>query len=225
MSNAEWDRKPLPPIPAGMQKGWGLRIDDKPVDCRSARLDSKFGTWSYGMHPHGYDGWWFAEFGGGGVITLPYSVIDDILWVGLIEEDRPNLGGETLCAIGGYLDENENPETAARREAFEETGLSVPHFRLAGVPAASNRALFVADHRAGEGVKFYAAHVPQEALTPPTEGRRYWSPPRKAEVGRVVFMDWRDAVMSSPDALALAAIARLLATVGIAVSIPRERHP
>jgi len=189
-----------------------VTLDGQSVPCSSLRLESGFGTLSYGWHPKGYDTWCFAEEGGGGAICVPTCVKDGEWLVGLVEEDRPNLGGRTLCAPGGFVDPGERQADAARREVAEETGHDSSVKALGGVPMVSNRAFFFALPAQGQGVHAFTFEVNAAELCERTsEG--YWklAPKGKAELDGLLFMPWRTAVERCPDALALAAIARLLA--------------
>jgi len=64
----------------------------------------------------------------------------------LIEQFRHGSGEITLEIPGGMIDENETPETAARRELLEETGYSSENFILLGKshpnPAINNNTIF-----------------------------------------------------------------------------------
>ena len=134
-------------------------------------------------------------------------------------EDRPNLGDEpSLCAVGGMIDPGETRNNAQVREAGEEAELDTRKaFKLAGVPCVPDRLLFVADIANDEGVVAYALELSFDVLDPTVERGMYClrgaalSNMRKRD--RLVFMDWRDAVRASPDAIARAAIAQLLADI------------
>lgn len=219
----------LTELPPNAEPAWTLIVDGTPVRCRMARLESVFGSWSYGWHPGGYDTWWFAEHAGGGAIVLPYVQVDGRLLVGLIAEQRPNASGEVWGAIGGFVDGRESHLHAAQREALEEVGLmSDAVHALPGNAALSNRAFFAADLPAGEGVHFFAVEVPTAQIelagtnerhrsdvaatdetSPKVAGR--WRTPPGAEIEQILFLDWADAVFASADALALAGLGRLKA--------------
>ena len=122
------------------------------------------------------------------------------------------MGGERLCAIGGFIDAGEQPDVAAAREMAEEVALSdEPPAALPGPAANSNRASVIADPEEGQGAHFYALAVAPESLQPEHDACRVWRAPPQAEMASVQFYRWRDAIGRTADALALAGIARLLA--------------
>lgn len=205
--------KQLIPVPASISRDWTITVNGERVDAASACISSQFGRWHYGLHPHGYDTCWFEEPNGGGVITIPYSVIDNEIWVGLIIEHRPNMGGRRLCAIGGYIDPGEHPDFAAAREMAEEVALSdQPPTALPGPAANPNRAVYIADAERGQGCHFYCLSVAAESLQPERDSCRRWVAPESAEMDSVLFYHWREAIVRTADSLALAGIARLLAS-------------
>lgn len=152
-------------------------------------------------------------------MTVPYArTPEGELLVGLLLEKRANMGGEPVwCAIGGFVDPGESHDKAQAREANEETGLdSAKAEELAGMNTNANRAFFVADANAGEGVHAYGLSLPFGWLE--MDGESYklkdaalLSGFKKASDVRL--FPWRKAIGRSPDALARSAIAQLLATV------------
>lgn len=64
----------------------------------------------------------------------------------LNEEYRPPTGKVLLCCPGGYIDENEEPLDAGRREFLEETGYTADHFSVMGsaypYPGISNQKIY-----------------------------------------------------------------------------------
>lgn len=216
------------PIPLGKKRGWQVKIDGQPAEDveKIEVVSERFGTLSYGLRPEGYDGWAFKENGGGGAVTLPYTKMKDgTLFVGLIAEDRPNMGGKRLCIIGGFVNPGEKHEAAQVREAAHEADLnSVEAFELRGHPVNSNRAFFVADPADGEGVRAFAVEIPPEFVAVvidhddpalPRTSYRYQIPdelkPKFGKIPNVVLLPVYEAIRRTADALALAAIARLIA--------------
>lgn len=79
----------------------------------------------------------------------------------LIEQFRHGIEEVILEIPGGMIDEDEEPETAARRELLEETGYSAEHFMLLGKshpnPAIQNNTIYhylAVEAQKTEDVKF-----------------------------------------------------------------------
>lgn len=208
---------PVTRIPADQDPGWKIFLDGEERRVGLIELVSKYGRLSFGRRPEGYTAWAFAETGGGGPVTLPWTrtLAGEIL-VGLILEKRMNLGGDRLCAIGGFQKPGETQAAGQAREASEEAGLDTTRaVELPGLPTVSNRLFFVADPEAGEGTHAYALEVPFGWLVEAPDG--YVLGPgrqdpnfKKPEALR--FLPWREAVRQTCDSLARSAIAQLVAT-------------
>lgn len=200
-------------------RGWRVFIDGKECKVGIIEISSKFGMLTYGLRPEGYDSWVFREQGGGGAVTVPYArTPEGELLVGLLLEKRANMGDQPVwCAIGGFINPGETHETAQKRETAEEGGLDAAKAEeLAGMATNANRAFFVADASAGEGVRAYGLSLPFSWLE--LDGESYklkdaalLSSFRKASDVRL--FPWREAIYKSPDAFARSAIAQLLAKV------------
>ena len=145
----------MKPIPKDNARGWTVTIDgEERSGIGLIELSSRFGTLTYGLRPEGYDAWAFREEGGGGVVTIPYTIDPNgNVFVGLIQEKRTNMGSEpVLCVIGGFVDPDETHDSAQIRETAEESGLDARKSQhLDGAGANPNRAFFVADAMKGEG--------------------------------------------------------------------------
>lgn len=206
-------------IPEDKGRGWTVLVDDEERKVGSIEIKSKFGTLTYGLRPEGYDGWAFREQGGGGVVTVPYSrTPDGELLVGLLLEKRANMGDQPVwCAIGGFVDPGETHGQAQAREASEESRLDTTKAEeLAGMSTNANRAFFIADANAGEGVRAYGLSLPFDWLEADSEGYRLKDAALLASFKKacdVRLFLWRDAIGRSPDALARSAIAQLLVVV------------
>lgn len=201
------------PIPEGFTRGWKVFVRAGGV----VEISSKFGTLKYGLRPEGYDGWAFYGIGGGGSVTIPYARNKGELFIGLVNENRPNISHDpVLCAIGGFLDPKETHESAQRREASEEVGINTLKARkLTGVPTCPDRGFFVCNVDKDEGVHSYALEIPFEWLAPQGNGFTL-NPEHLLGVKResdVIFYHWRTAIALTPDGLARAAIAQLLSEV------------
>jgi ADP-ribose pyrophosphatase YjhB (NUDIX family) len=205
------------PIPKEKGRGWKVIIDGEERVVGQIELQSKFGTLTYGLRPEGYDGWVFREQGGGGVVTVPYSrTPDGELLVGLLMEKRANMGdGYVWCVIGGFIDPGETHKQAQVRETAEEAGLNaVTAMELAGPHTNANRAFFVADADAGEGVHASALSLPFDLLEADDSIFKLKDAavlPGFKKAADVRFFPWRVAVGITADALARAAIAQLVA--------------
>lgn len=206
-------------IPDDKGRGWTVLVDGEERKVSNIEISSKFGTLTYGLRPEGYDGWAFREQGGGGAVTVPYAhTPDGELLVGLLLEKRANMGDQPVwCAIGGFVDPGETHKQAQAREAGEESGLNTAKAEeLAGMATNANRAFFVADAKAGEGVHAYGLALPYGWLEEDGESFRLKDAallPGFKKVSDVRLFRWRDAIGRSPDALARSAISQLLATV------------
>lgn len=206
-------------IPKDKGRDWTVLVDGEERKVGLVELKSKFGTLTYGLRPEGYDGWVFREQGSGGAVTVPYAhTPEGELLVGLLLEKRANMGDEPVwCAIGGFVDPGETHAQTQAREAGEESGLDATKAEeLAGMNTNSNRAFFVADANAGEGVHAYSLSLPFDWLE--ADGESYklkdavlLSGFKRAD--NVRLFPWRKAIGCSPDALARSAIAQLLAAV------------
>jgi len=183
-------------------------------------MESRFGTLTYGRRPEGYDAWVFRETSGGGAVTLPYAVTPEgEILVGLLPEKRPNMGSmPVLCVVGGFVEPGETHEKAQAREAEQEAGINtVKAKKLGGVGINPNRAFFVADPGAGEGVQAFGLQLPFNMLE--ADDDLCWKLKSANELASVKkasdlrFFRWRHAAHLSPDGLALAAIAKLIAEV------------
>lgn len=203
------------------QRRWTVEIDGEKVSVGMVVFTHpNFGTVTYGLRPEGYDAWVVREPGGGGAATVPYArTPDGELLVALLRESRANMGDEPVWdLIGGFIDPGETHAEAQVREAEEETGLdTVRAHELPGLPAAANRAYWVADAKAGEGLHVWGIEVPFSHLEVDETFGGY---KLKSSIGieerkaaHVRFFPWREAVKCTPCALTRAAIAQLLADV------------
>lgn len=198
-------------VPA--DKRWKVTIDGVETSVDHLTLRSKFGALEYGMRPEGYPAWVFQQ--PGGVLTIPWARLPGgTVLVGLIEESRANLGGAQLCAIGGFPEPGESTATAEQRERHEESGLAGVPEKLPGAPLACNRLFWVVLSDT-DGDTAYGLRVPYQALGKSGDGS--WQIVdetilvKYSKRAKLVFRPWQEMVQRTPDALALAAIARLLA--------------
>lgn len=206
-------------IPEDKERDWTVFIDGEERKVGLVEIRSKFGTLAYGLRPEGYDGWAFREQGGGGAVTVPYvRTPDGELLVGLLLEKRTNMGDEPVwCVIGGFVDPGESHDTTQAREVAKESGLDAAKAeKLAGMNTNANRAFFVADANAGEGVHAYGLPLSFNWLELDGDSYKLKDAALLAgfkKAGDVRLFPWRKAIERSPDALARSAIAQLLAMV------------
>jgi len=201
--------RPIPPE-LRSERGWTVHVDGDRLESVAVVIieHPHYGKLSYGLTPHGYDGWVFAE-ARGGVGLLVHVELDGELFVVVVEQDRPNQGGFVLNIPRGFIDLDEDPLTAARRELKEETGLELAAERfvqLPGAPGNPNSAFF--DTRGPDtGVRFYAVR-----LEPAELPGQSWARPSGGEQIRCArLVPWFE-LAGFADMVGNAGLARLLAS-------------
>ncbi len=212
------------PVPEDHKQDWKIYLDGKlaPVKCSMVRITSRFAEIIYGLRPEGYDSIIFREGGKGGVSTLPYCIDKDgNLLVGLVRETRPNLSDKPIWnAMGGMIDEGEQPQVAQAREAFEESGLDMREARLlSGAPSVMDRLWSQAEPDRCAGRPVYAMEIPARFLhyNYDYQGRVPYKRLGDNHIknpnaeGALGFFKWQSAVKLTPDQVTRAAIALLLA--------------
>lgn len=204
------------------KRSWEVELNGEVIEkvLHLKISNSKFGEVNYGLTPAGYDGWSFHEIGGGGVVTVPFSIIDGELYVGLVKQLRHNQGGEAWNVPRGFLSPDENHFKAAIREYEEEVRYLSPDKRvkpLEGESCNPNSAFFETAEK-GEGVKYYSIEIlpTQLELDPEQNAFRFRSgllepATKQAElILKCRFFGWRKAVQVA-DMFTVAAAGRLLA--------------
>ncbi len=206
---------------------WETKVEFQPVDPDHPEVQprvsyfeakSKYGLlrMGLGLDPDGRVGWSWMETGGGGAAALVYARETGTsglngLWIGLLMEDRQNMGGMRPCAVGGFKRPGEKPDAASQREFLQETGArNIEVRKLPGVPLNGNRMYFEADPNDDEGMHTFSVEVPFDDLIPGLDGTMehgFWRPKNS----HMVFFPWQMAAQQSADAFAVSMIARLLA--------------
>jgi 8-oxo-dGTP pyrophosphatase MutT (NUDIX family) len=144
--------------------GWRVELDGTEVTplARSVRLwNEKMGLEvRYGMRAEGFDGVLLHKPKGGGSASFPFVIWKNDLWIGLIEEQRYNMGGKILSASGGYVDHGETHIETAQREFEEEVGVKTSSLKMIDlnqIAEPTNTDVGIADtSRLREGVHYYA---------------------------------------------------------------------
>ncbi len=193
---------------------WEVRSDGEIIRPRLLEINSPYGNLKLGLRPEGFHGWAFKP-GKGGAMTFPWTKTPtgEIL-IGLVHEYRPNMGpGKVWCPLGGFIDGEEAPEEAARREAIEEGGLdSLGSKKLPGVQINADRLYYIMEEGDDWGMKAYGFQIPFESLE--SAGEEMWRAKKNVishkKESELFFLPWKKAILVSADALALAGIARLL---------------
>ncbi len=155
--------------------------------------------------------------GGGEVCLLYFWDPGEVLWIGAIREERPNMGGRHFCAIGGMNELKLSRDEALAAELSEEAGLGAS-FKpkvIQGLPVCVDRLFFLADSSKGEGVRYSGLEIPLESIE--LDKHRYLRAHFKAGVSshqkeaEITFMPWYELIAQSPDGILVAGCARLLA--------------
>ncbi len=228
----------IKPIPEEKQaaRGWKAEVNGEPVE----RVESivithpKFGTLAYGMTPGGWDGWSFHEVGGGGSVIVPFFFSGEFggefdtnsLFVGVVEQLRPNQGGKVLNCPRGFLSPGENHFQAAKRELGEETGFEPLERKLVLLPGAPTNcnSTFFETIEEGEGAKFFCIRIMASEVIIDHHGQTFAyrfkpgmiraDPASKAaklaeQILGCWFIHWQEA-MNLSDMWTVAAVGRLL---------------
>lgn len=204
-------------IPADHVRGWKVFVDgtEIPAPKKVELVSDKWGKVTYGFRPEGFDSWTYKMRAN--AVTLPYCIkrglVGRKLVVGLLVENRPNMGGDALCVIGGFTDPNESLQEAQRREASEEGGLTGRPVPIGNL-MVTDRLFWDASEAVYGGNHVFAQEIPPNELG--QIGPRAWRVKADAstfkdfkKAQQLVFLTWEDAVQRTQDGIALAALARL----------------
>ena len=105
--------------------------------------------------------------------TLCYIERDDAYLMLHRVKKKNDLNHDKWVGIGGKFEDGESPEECMRREAMEETGLSLDELRLRGVVT------FVSDRWDNEYMFLYTCSKFSGSLTDCNEGVLEWVPKEK----------------------------------------------
>jgi len=172
MTNMSEQAKRIPyeldTIPESHPRDWELLVNGELVkDVRTMSLThSAMGIEvNYGLHPAGYDTVRIHERGGGGAVTVPYTLIDGRLHIGVVSQNRPGAGGVVDEIPRGFVDPKETHEDAVVREMAEETGLSTLAERFFELGRHKNpNTAFFDTSAPDEGIRFYGIEITPEEL-------------------------------------------------------------
>jgi 8-oxo-dGTP pyrophosphatase MutT (NUDIX family) len=143
-------------------KEWKVTVDGEERKVRHLVLEnSKLGILSFGCRPEGTVGWIWEEVGGGGSGIIPYAILEEKLFIGLIVEERRTMpGGQAENIPRGFREPGATPRETAIREAIEELGFPDVESRLEdlrGKPGNSNSTFF--DTSTGGGFRYYGLYI------------------------------------------------------------------
>ncbi len=167
-----------------------------------------------------YDGIRYGELGGGGAVTIPYTIHNAQLWIGIVTQFRVHAGGDVDNVPRGYLKVG-NPDRTknATEEYAEEVGPGAAAIarpvRLAGEGGNPNTAVFWTP-KPEDGNTFHAIRVSPEHLEYMEPGQElrfkpgFVAPEGGESIVRCRFIPWCQAAQLR-DGLTMMAVARLLA--------------
>ena len=139
------------------------------------------------------------------------------VFVGLLMESRPNMGGPSLCIVGGMNSASLSRDETQSKEAEEEAGMKTEAELLPGAFVNSNRLFFLADAKKDEGIRICVVEVPYALVEQDEEKtEEYLFVPGSdfgKKPGAVIFKPWKQAVLESADVIAHSAIIRLFAHI------------
>ncbi len=214
------------------KRGWGLFVNGHLVQSpiTSVQLvNGRFGTFTYGLDPAGYDRWGFREIGGGGSVIVPYAVAaGNQVLVGVVLQNRPGQGGKVWNVPRGFLAPEESHFEAAKREAGEEfDGAERGQvIELRGEPTNPNSTFFETcfEHQGRPaGVRLFASRFGYKDLEYAAElngwrvrpGLYTAADPKNKLAEQILgsrFIPWTEAVQLG-DLFTVAAVGRLMGSI------------
>ena len=208
-------------LPAEGKRKCKIFADGKEIFPGSLTVEHDTWALKVGIRPEGWQGFLFRENGGGGSFTIPWACgpKGEIL-VGMVQENRPNMGGPVWCIMGGFVDLGENHDQSQKREAAEEGGLDTGGAKkLPGVGIVSNRLFWVADVKGGEGGRVFEKEYLLNQLEPVEGEEDVWKPKEgiikyKKKESVIHFFPVAKAITITGDAFMLSGISQLLVKLG-----------
>lgn len=176
-------------------------------------------AWMVGTRPEGWQGVLYRELGGGGNVTIPWARLPDgKVLVGMILENRSNMGNEKVwCAMGGMIDPGETRKEAQAREDMEEGGLDTQDAQLLpGLGVVQDRLFYVARLEAGEGLHCYEKQYHFNQLEDLGDGTWRAKPGlvNHKKESQVLFLPIGEAAVKTADSVMLSAILKLAVKLG-----------
>lgn len=163
------------PIPEGADNKWEIYVDGVLVPVRHIVMRSPFGVLRFGLRvPDDFVGPVYEE-DKGGVTSLECTLPDGKILVGLIKENRANMGREpSFCILGGvaHMEENKTACILQIEKSKEKVGIdSSGAEKYPGLPTNWNRLLHVCKPSDREsGTRYYRLEIPPEAIEPAEDG-------------------------------------------------------
>lgn len=213
------------PIPAERQdsRTWTVKINNNILtDIFLLEIeDPRFGQVTYGLSKAGHDGWSFRDVGG--AVTIPFSIIEKQLFVGVVKQLRHNQGGYVWNIPRGFIDFGETLDSTASRELFEESGYKADKNRvikLEGEAGNCNSSFFETPDDSN-AVHFFAVEIDPNELIESDLGFRIrpesienGEADKKSRAAEMIdetrLIPWQEAARLG-DMFSNASIARLLA--------------
>lgn len=213
----------------GLKRGWklytvknGKEEEIADVGEKVILRNERFGELNYGKSPTGpWDQWAFHENGGGGAVTVPYAIIGEKIFIGMMKQGRDLQANEPVWNVPRGCLQGESHEETAYAEFQEETGVDAKAKlevnQLPGEAINPNSAFFETWVE-GEGVYLYSVYFPDRLLEKNDDGnlvmKEKVKPLDDAEklFGNLTFLPLAEACQVG-DSFTLAAIARLIGSL------------
>ncbi|MBI2676575.1 MAG: NUDIX domain-containing protein [Candidatus Yanofskybacteria bacterium] len=175
----------IKPITKETKHDWTIEVDGQSVDAKHVVFDNpKFGKLSFGQRPEGTVGWMWHEASGGDQGVVPFSVINNLLYIGLIQEERPTIPGRFTWNIPrGFINPGETHLESAKRKLKEEFfSVEIPPGILVRKDGG-----FIIPMFGGGTARFLCFEFRDGSIRPATKiGEK---------IGKCLFVDWRLAAL------------------------------